>query len=93
MPLPQLLHITCVPAADKPLAPWRRPHSCAAAAAACGATHVQGSKLRFPPGVPQAYEELAMACMEHDAAKRPTFERVVRELEAMRGNLVMMESM
>ncbi|GFR42473.1 hypothetical protein Agub_g3381 [Astrephomene gubernaculifera] len=44
----------------------------------------QGARLRFTPGCPSAFEELAMACMESDPSKRPTIESVLAGLEAIR---------
>ncbi|EFJ53024.1 hypothetical protein VOLCADRAFT_54935 [Volvox carteri f. nagariensis] len=44
----------------------------------------QNARLRFPPGCPPAYEDLAMACMDPDPSCRPPIENVLAELESIR---------
>ncbi len=45
--------------------------------------------LRFPPGVPPDYEELASSCMAYSPEDRPTFEEVCGRLQAMRNEVAM----
>ncbi|GLC34060.1 hypothetical protein PLESTB_000832900 [Pleodorina starrii] len=47
----------------------------------------QGARLRFPPGCPPAYEDLALACMESNSSRRPAIESVLEQLEAIRKDL------
>ncbi|KAI8466929.1 MAG: hypothetical protein J3K34DRAFT_524170 [Monoraphidium minutum] len=48
---------------------------------------VEGLRPRFPPFAPWPYAELAEACWAADPDARPPFERVVAELQRIRGAL------
>ncbi len=44
---------------------------------------IQHSRLRFPPGTPRVYEELASSCMAFRAECRPGFEEICGRLQSM----------
>lgn len=46
----------------------------------------QGGNLRWPQDTPAPLLELGTACLDHDPAKRPTFESIVSQLEAMKAD-------
>jgi len=49
---------------------------------------MQGSRPSFPASAPPALVDLAARCWAHDPAARPTFASVIKELQAIRLNLL-----